>query len=37
MQFLMEAAYARELEGLTPEHLTQLAQSAQQFWYRERF
>lgn len=35
MQFLMETAYARVLEGLTPEYLTQLTQRAQQYWYRE--
>ncbi|MCP3126727.1 M14 family zinc carboxypeptidase [Shewanella sp. KJ2020] len=35
MQFLMEAAYAKELEQLSSERLAELAQSAQHFWYRE--
>ncbi|QYJ77559.1 M14 family zinc carboxypeptidase [Shewanella acanthi] len=36
MQFLMEAAYARELEQLTTERLDALTFAAKQFWYREK-
>jgi hypothetical protein len=35
MQFLMEAAFAQVLEGLSTERLAALTVQAQRYWYRE--